>query len=557
MVKSAIRILASLALISVIAIPGTIFAEELTNAAEGQSGSLQESGMTTISAEEFDLLLQRLPVAVVNAGYLEQSEDFNYLRPNLLQATMRNQSGQDISDVTVGFLAWDKDGNPMSISAFGIVTTGLSGSFFFQGEYSDMIVRDGVEFGQDSGFMMAEQSFGIHTAKAIVISYTTVDGTTWENPYVNAWRLAYEGNPISDTVSVDSKTLEELRGMSEPEQAPTVALTQGDIASALSKMPVSVTSASYYVQSNELKALYPDMLLATYQNNTEENVRYVEVTFAAWDRNGLPIKLATILSDGYAMTVSFDGVNLVPGASSLGNQGMELADDIDWSNIATVQAIVSAYESYEGTEWDNPLYDLWAEHVAGQPLNKDATFDVDAEFAEANGLVSDADSDSSVGVGIEEFGDLVDAQLPITIDSVSCTNGTIVPGTKVIRIDFTNTSDQTITEIGFSVCLWNSNGEALPIPDAFELGGQYVVRATANGGPFEPGGQYYIEYQVDPSIDNLDVSYYDAMVYSVRYSDGTTATNPLHLQWESTFGGVSFAQLGEMEGVSIDASFVQ
>ena len=59
----------------------------------------------------------------------------------------------------------------------------------------------------------------------------------------------------------------------------------------LSGLPVSVVKSEYLVQDEQYKSLYPDMLNAVIQNNTDADIKDAVLAFVAWDSNHLPVKL--------------------------------------------------------------------------------------------------------------------------------------------------------------------------------------------------------------------------------------------------------------------------
>ena len=59
----------------------------------------------------------------------------------------------------------------------------------------------------------------------------------------------------------------------------------------LAAQPLAVIETNYVAPGGEYSALYPDLLQAVLQNNTQEEIRDVVVAFAAWDEDQLPVKM--------------------------------------------------------------------------------------------------------------------------------------------------------------------------------------------------------------------------------------------------------------------------
>lgn len=137
----------------------------------------------------------------------------------------------------------------------------------------------------------------------------------------------------------------------------------------LSAQPVYIRSTSLIVQSEEYKALYPDLLQATIVNNSEDDVKDVTVAFMAWDSNNLPVLLKVQLDFGAAAYVkkgTYTGVNMVPGSTYGEHAGLKLDESV--KDVATVKAIVVSYDTFEGETWENPLYDEFVEMYEGKKL---------------------------------------------------------------------------------------------------------------------------------------------------------------------------------------------
>lgn len=171
----------------------------------------------------------------------------------------------------------------------------------------------------------------------------------------------------------ESQKPEETTETAEPEETTesSAAMSAEKLEAELAEQPVVIVRTEYAVQSEDLKALYPDMLQAVIQNNSEEDVKSVVIAFVAWDENNLPVKIRgqfDFTGGDYVKKVNFDEANLVPGGVGGEDKGYFLEEEND---IQTFKAIIVSYETFDGQEWYNPCYDDFYELYAGKKLSGD------------------------------------------------------------------------------------------------------------------------------------------------------------------------------------------
>lgn len=179
-----------------------------------------------------------------------------------------------------------------------------------------------------------------------------------------------ELNTTADTAS-DSQT-----GAQGIEQTLGVA----DVDWLVNQQPLHVVNTQYLVQSDQYKALYPDLLSATIENSGTDDIRDAVIAIVAWDANGLPVKIKGQFdfSDGkYVALVNFDAINMVPGAMYGSNSGLPL--DADCNNIAMFKATVVSYTRFDDTTWGNPYFDLWKQMYEGVKYSDDMTIEAVVE----------------------------------------------------------------------------------------------------------------------------------------------------------------------------------
>ncbi len=155
-------------------------------------GGASEPAEDAMSAEELDAELAAQPLAVISTQYVVQDEQYKSLYPDMLQAVLQNNSTDDIKSAVVAFVAWDANGLPVKIKGQFDFS---DGGYVQEVNYDDINLVGGATFGEDSGFAL-DVNTTIASFKAMAVSYETFDGTTWENPYYDAFCDLYEGQKM-------------------------------------------------------------------------------------------------------------------------------------------------------------------------------------------------------------------------------------------------------------------------------------------------------------------------------------------------------------------------
>ena len=180
----------------------------------------------------------------------------------------------------------------------------------------------------------------------------------------------YEGIKYSDGITVEVK-IEDVNfdvNQENTEKDTTDSISETEIISQIKAQEFKVISTKYVVQDEKYKSLYPDMLQAVIQNNTSFDIKNAVVAFVAWDENNLPVKIKGSIdfSDGsYIRMVNYGDINMVPNSTFGESSGFAIDETC---GIKTFKAIVVSYETFEGTIWNNPLYDDWCKLYEGAKL---------------------------------------------------------------------------------------------------------------------------------------------------------------------------------------------
>jgi hypothetical protein len=141
-----------------------------------------------LTAAELEEVLLTQPMYVESTKYVVQDARYKALYPDMLQAVFRNNSGTDVKNAVLAFVAWDSNGFPVKIEGKHMLGNAL---YLVEATYSDVNMVDGSTYGSDCGFSLASDTDNISTFKAIVVSYDDFDGNTWENPYYDTWIEIY------------------------------------------------------------------------------------------------------------------------------------------------------------------------------------------------------------------------------------------------------------------------------------------------------------------------------------------------------------------------------
>jgi hypothetical protein len=119
---------------------------------------------------------------------VEKSETLPYLLTDL-----KNNGDKIVKKISVAFVAWDAEGNPILLK--GENDTG-NGIYVRVVNYSEVLepgqtwlASNGIDI---TGFAITNEN--IHTVEAVVAAYETADGETVSNPFYSEWVEMYGGN---------------------------------------------------------------------------------------------------------------------------------------------------------------------------------------------------------------------------------------------------------------------------------------------------------------------------------------------------------------------------
>lgn len=317
----------------------------------------------TFDINEFEALLAEQPLYVSETGLLIQDAELKSIYPDLLQAIIVNNTNEDIKNAVIAFVAWDRNNLPIKIAG-QFYTNPDPDSYITEVEYPDINLIGGSSYGENNGFPLAENS-NIDKSKAIVVSYETFNGETWENPYYDNFNALYSGKKYSDDLTVEVKVVENtpyVRANSDEKQTTEVTKTHmsaEELENKLKSLPITIIETNYVIQDEQYKGIHPDFLEVILQNNSSDDIKDAIIGFVAWDSNNLPVKIEpqfkSIHDDNsYVRLVDYSDINLAAGKTFGDNYGFMLAPTND---IKTFKAIVVSYQSFEDKIWKNPYFD--------------------------------------------------------------------------------------------------------------------------------------------------------------------------------------------------------
>lgn len=134
------------------------------------------------------LLKQQLKI--ISTKYVVQDSRYKALYPDMLQVILQNNTKSDIKNAVIGFVAWDSNNLPVKIKASGFDAD--EPTYVRYCNYADINLVSGGKFGNNYGYSV-DENCNIKYFKAIVVSYETFEGETWNNPLYNEWEELYAG----------------------------------------------------------------------------------------------------------------------------------------------------------------------------------------------------------------------------------------------------------------------------------------------------------------------------------------------------------------------------
>ncbi|MBQ8767235.1 MAG: hypothetical protein IJZ16_10595 [Clostridia bacterium] len=147
-----------------------------------------------MTVAELEEAIDKQEVKITSTKYVIQDDKYKALYPDMLQAVIINNSKFDLKNAVVAFVAWDENNLPVKIVGQYDYN---GGHYVKKSNYSDINLVPGKTYGSSSGVAIDENN-NIDKFKAIVVSYETFEGETWENPYYDMWVNLYAEKRYSE-----------------------------------------------------------------------------------------------------------------------------------------------------------------------------------------------------------------------------------------------------------------------------------------------------------------------------------------------------------------------
>ncbi len=312
----------------------------------------------------------------------------------------------------------------------------------------------------------------------------------------------------------------------------------------LSGMPLKVISTKYVVQDENYKALYPDMLQAVIQNDTNLDIKNAVVAFAAWDSNNLPVKIKGNMdfsSGTYIRRINYNDINLAPNSTYGESSGYGIDDGC---KIDSFEAIVVSYETFDGTKWNNPYYNEWEKLFEGVKLSDDLTVEVVIkDSVEVSENKKDDTTNKESEINAESLQNNIDLQ-EVKIVSTKYVvqdekHKALYPD--MLQAVIQNDTSFDIKNAVIAFAAWDSNNLPVKIKGNMDFsGGAYIKQVNYNDINLVPNSTFGESsgFSVD---ENCNIETFKAIVVSYEAFSGETWKNPYYNDWCKLYEGVKLS----------------
>ena len=306
-----------------------------------------------INLNDFDKLLQKQPVAVVDTEFLVQTGNTADKRfyPDMLTATIQNKTAKTITDIQLAFVAWDKNGNPVKIKSNedknGYEIKGVA--------YKKLSLESGRYYGKGMGINLTA-NHNIETFKAIVVSFKTDDGDVWENPYYETFKNAFVSQKFSKSMMIPYTEQEDGFNVLTDNELKKTVLDETTLLDKLSKLPVQILSAEYLVIGEDKDAT-PDIIKAIFKNTAEKEISSVTLGFFGFDQNGKSVKIKEAGDNAsignYIALAEYTTTDFVKDAVFGDTVSYNVHENC---GIKYVVAVLKSYTDIDGKTFENPYF---------------------------------------------------------------------------------------------------------------------------------------------------------------------------------------------------------
>lgn len=306
-----------------------------------------------ITLKDFDGLLSRQPIAVVNTELLVQTGNYvdKQFYPDMLTATLQNRTDKTITYIKLAFVAWDKDGKPVKIKAVGE----KQGDEIKEVAYKKLSIDSGRYYGKAMGINLAT-NHNINSFKVIVVSFKTKTGETWENPYYEIFKNTFVSQEFNKSIMIPyTKQKDDFKVLTQNELKKT-EIDKEALLKKLAEFPVQIVSSDYIVFGEDKDAT-PDSIKTIFKNVGEKAIVGVTICYFAFDESGKAVKIKeagdNASSGNYTALVEYTTTDFVKDAVF----GDTLAYNVyEKCGIKYVRSVVKSYTDSDGKVYENPYF---------------------------------------------------------------------------------------------------------------------------------------------------------------------------------------------------------
>lgn len=274
-----------------------------------------------------------------------------------------------ISQMVIAFLAWDADGIPVQIKT---KNNPDSTYYLYEATVShDVIIPKGETWTADAGLQLAKECDEVSYVEAIAVS-GIISGEEWKNPCYDTWYEIYHGQLLTDW---QRETMTSYRSDDEIDSSDGADSTVDDVTDKPDSLTFSEFYASLFLQEvvgidagAHLQEDGRNMLMTDVKNNVLSDATEIRVAFAMWDENGAPLLIESTTGESYVKEVGYGDLMVEGRETWTANMGLFTANER--SAISHVEAIVISCK-LNGSDWTNPMYEMWKEFFEGQTLTKE------------------------------------------------------------------------------------------------------------------------------------------------------------------------------------------
>lgn len=281
-----------------------------------------------------------------------------------LMTDIKNNTADDIdiSEFTVAFFAWDANGQPICIKTKSFPD---NSSYLFEAaiKTGSVFIPKGKTWAATKGLPLSDGCEDIAYIQGIAVS-GTINGTTWENPYYDAWCETYNNQPLYDL---------QMRIMTCYSSDSTNSTDDKNNTMSFAEFYDCLFNEEMLAVNPTVSSYAPDKALLTtdIKNTISREATEICIAFAIWDKDGNPLIIESssgLTENFYIKEAQIKDLTIKGKTTWVADIGMAIANE--YSTVSHVEAIVVSCK-LNGSEWSNSMYKMWKEFFGGKTLEKE------------------------------------------------------------------------------------------------------------------------------------------------------------------------------------------